>query len=148
MPAVYERMNEDEELKNGDVYVALCTDGMVHAFRVLDDGPMERPACGSPARETEEASGQDFVCDACIMAMAKNLGCHEEYVTAAVRAVRAERHKQECASSPEVGSFKALFEDATRSRLQSRAECSYDGVYWVDCDCGGAIHPRTRSKSR
>lgn len=80
----------EEGFKSGDMVVEPCSDGLVHAFRFLDDGQTEAPACGSPARSTgRDAKGTDVVCPPCIHLMAELLGCEATYVRAAVDARKA-----------------------------------------------------------
>src|SRR5580698_9204268 len=57
---------DDAEVASGDVVVASCCDGLAHSFRVLDDGVMVRPACGSPVHQVGASSGGDVVCEVCI----------------------------------------------------------------------------------
>lgn len=88
-----ERENE-EEFKSGDMVVEPCNDGLVHAFRYLDDGQMERPACGSPARSTgRDAEGGDVVCEPCIHLMAETLECNVDFVKAAVDGVKERKSR-------------------------------------------------------
>lgn len=71
----------------GDVVVAACDDGKVHAFRVLDDGLTDRPICGSGARRVGAANGGDVVCDRCIEAASEIVGADVAATAAAVREV-------------------------------------------------------------
>ena len=71
----------------GDVVVAACDDGKVHAFRMLDDGLADRPSCGSAARRVGAAEGGDVICDRCIEAASKFVGADVAATAAAVREV-------------------------------------------------------------
>ena len=71
----------------GDVVVAACDDGKVHAFRMLDDGLSDRPSCGSTARRTGAAEGGDVVCDRCIAITSHHVGADVAVTAAAVREV-------------------------------------------------------------
>ena len=82
--------DQDEDFHRGDLVVEPCSDGLVHAFRFLDDGQADRPVCGSPAVPTgRDAGGGDVVCEPCIHLMAEALGCDMPRVRAVVDARKA-----------------------------------------------------------
>lgn len=83
------RSEDEEDFRTGDVVVEPCGDGLAHAFKYLDDGQAERPACGSSARPTgRDARGSDVVCEPCIHLMGQAIGCNPTYVRAAVSSVK------------------------------------------------------------
>ena len=86
--------DDGSDTKSGDVLVALCSDDLVHAFRVLDDGQMDRPACGSPAREIGDAGDEDLVCIDCIRFMASIVGASPGLAMEAVQQAIEERNKR------------------------------------------------------
>lgn len=76
-----------DDFASGDAVLAPCDDGKVHAFRVLDDGLMGRPACGAPASRPRDVEPDDVVCDPCIASMARFLESDVDTIRAAVREV-------------------------------------------------------------
>ena len=87
MPVHESASMDDAEVAAGDVVVAACCDGRAHAFRVLDDGVMSRPACGSAARSVGAASGDDVICEACIATVADLFGADERTTMSSVREI-------------------------------------------------------------
>jgi hypothetical protein len=82
----------EEGFETGDLVVESCNDGLVHAFKWLDDGQMEAPACGSSARPTgREVELTEVVCEPCIHLMASALECDVDLVKAVVGSLKEEK---------------------------------------------------------
>jgi len=52
--------------------LSLCGDGLIHCFRVKDDGePVSAPSCGANTTAVSEGGDHDMMCEACAHLFAK-----------------------------------------------------------------------------
>lgn len=85
---------DDEAIATGDLIVALCDDGLAHAFQVLDDGVREKPSCGKAVKDLGPADDHDLVCIDCIRDMAKALECDISLAMRIVDQVMGEKRRR------------------------------------------------------
>lgn len=139
------KQDEDEDdFKSGDAVVEPCSDGLVHMFRFLDDGQMEAPACGSPARPTgRDAKDDDVVCQPCILLMAKVLGCNTDYVKGCRRCQEgapvsdetmmfAEQKMGTCPKGHVTPKIDVVIHAMVGMEFKELAKASYCGICYVE----------------